>query len=110
VCLRLNSTTPTASQTMWSWQNSWNQNVFTPSERRPTSEFQMKNPGGEALALDIGPAGRVDQEHEHVLLPIVEAGAAAAGLPLGDAPALRVPGRRPDAQPARLGIKAVVRP
>ena len=30
--------------------------------------------GGEGLAADLGPAGRVDEEAEHVLLPAVQAG------------------------------------
>ena len=43
-------------------------------ERRPTSEFHRKNPSLEKLlALDFCPAGRVDQEHEHVLLTAVQA-------------------------------------
>ena len=41
----------TASQTMWLRQTDWNQNVCTPSVRRPTSEFQTKKPGAKASPL-----------------------------------------------------------
>ena len=42
--------------------------------------FPEEEAGRESLAADVGPALRVDQEHEHVLLARVQAGAARAAL------------------------------
>ena len=80
VCFRLNSTTSTASQTMWFWQTAWNQNVSMPSGPPADLRIPEEEPGGERLAADVRPAGRVDEEAEHVLLPAVEARAAVEAL------------------------------
>lgn len=42
-----------------------------PSDRRPTSEFQMKKPGA-ATAVDFYPASWINQEAEHVLFSTVQ--------------------------------------
>ena len=48
VCFLVNSVTSVASHTMWFAQTAWNQNVWMPTDRFPTSEFQTKNPGANA--------------------------------------------------------------
>ena len=74
VCLRVNSATSTASQMMWFWQTAWNQKVEMPTERLPDLGVPDVEARGERLAVDLGPAGRVDEEAEQVLLPAVEPG------------------------------------
>ena len=64
MCFRANSTTSTASQTMWFWHTAWNQKVSTPSERLPTSEFHRKNPGANASPLiSTQPSGSMRKQN-----------------------------------------------
>ena len=51
-----------------------------PTVRRPTSLFQMKNPGANAWpSISAQPAG-IDQEAEHVLLATIQSRAAGDGF------------------------------
>ena len=72
VCLRVNSTTSVASQTMW-----FGTDRLEPEGRdadRALADLGVpdEEAGGERLAVDLGPAGGVDEEAEQVLLPAVE--------------------------------------
>ena len=52
--------TSTASQTMWLAHTAWNQNVWMPTDRLPTSEFQTKKPGANASpSISAQPAGSI---------------------------------------------------
>ena len=60
MCLRVYSVTSVASQTMWFWHTAWNQNVWQPSARRPTSEFHTKKPGAYASpSISTQPSGSI---------------------------------------------------
>ena len=80
VCLRENSTTSTASHTMWFWQIRWNQKVSMPTAAAADFRVPQEEPRGERLAVDLSPAGRIDEEAEHVLLSAVQAGRPVEAL------------------------------
>ena len=64
-------------------QTAWNQNVSMPTRAAADLRVPEEEPGGERLAADLGPAGRVDEEAEHVLLPAVQAGRPVEALGRG---------------------------